>query len=163
MSDARKNPPGGDPGNTGNNDELGAFAADPELAGMFIADAIDHLGTIEATILKLEASPTDLKLVNDIFRPFHTVKGNAGALNPTFYVKVPFDDDKWFRAVQARPDQRQLVHHALPVKAALGETGDGGRPGLLGLAEGLKGGQALGLGGSCVELDLQALLLGLLV
>jgi len=79
MSDARQNP-AGDPGN---NDELGAFTADPELAGMFIADAIDHLGTIEATILKLEAAPTDLKLVNDIFRPFHTVKGNAGVLGIT--------------------------------------------------------------------------------
>jgi two-component system chemotaxis sensor kinase CheA len=79
MSDARQNP-AGDPGN---NNELEAFAADPELAGMFIADAIDHLGTIEATILKLEAAPTDLKLVNDIFRPFHTVKGNAGVLGIT--------------------------------------------------------------------------------
>ncbi len=47
---------------------------------MFIADAVDHLGTIEASILKLEASPGDLTLVNEIFRPFHTVKGNAGAL-----------------------------------------------------------------------------------
>jgi hypothetical protein len=43
--------------------------------------------------------------------PAQAVKGNAGALNPTFYVKVPFDDDKWFRAVQARPDQRQIVHY----------------------------------------------------
>jgi two-component system chemotaxis sensor kinase CheA len=67
----------------GNDDELGAFKADPELAGMFIADAIDHLGTIEAAILKLETAPTDLKLVNDIFRPFHTVKGNAGILGIT--------------------------------------------------------------------------------
>jgi two-component system chemotaxis sensor kinase CheA len=67
----------------GNDDELGAFNADPELAGMFIADAIDHLGTIEAAILKLETAPTDLKLVNDIFRPFHTVKGNAGILGIT--------------------------------------------------------------------------------
>ena len=64
----------------GPDNELGAFIADPELAGMFIADATDHLGTIEATILKLEKSPSDLKLVNDVFRPFHTVKGNAGVL-----------------------------------------------------------------------------------
>jgi two-component system chemotaxis sensor kinase CheA len=62
------------------DNELGAFIADPELAGMFIADATDHLGSIESTLLKLEKSPTDLKLVNDIFRPFHTVKGNAGVL-----------------------------------------------------------------------------------
>src|SRR5215510_7015626 len=76
MADANQIP-AGDPGN---NEELAAFSADPELAGMFIADAIDHLGTIEATILKLEAAPTDLKLVNDVFRPFHTIKGNAGVL-----------------------------------------------------------------------------------
>ncbi|HZT78428.1 MAG TPA: chemotaxis protein CheA [Vicinamibacterales bacterium] len=61
-------------------DELAAFAADPELAAMFIADANDHLGNIEATVLKLEASPADLALVNDVFRPFHTIKGNAGVL-----------------------------------------------------------------------------------
>jgi two-component system chemotaxis sensor kinase CheA len=73
MADATPMP--GEPDN-----ELGAFIADPELAGMFIADATDHLGTIEATLLKLEKSPSDLKLVNDIFRPFHTVKGNAGVL-----------------------------------------------------------------------------------
>jgi two-component system chemotaxis sensor kinase CheA len=78
MSDARPVPPPAGP-----NDELASFLADPELAGMFIADAADHLGTIEATILKLEASPTDLKLVNDVFRPFHTVKGNAGVLGIT--------------------------------------------------------------------------------
>src|SRR5262245_19679229 len=62
------------------DDELAMFAADPEIAGMFIADALDHLGTIESTILKLEAAPGDLTLVNDIFRPFHTVKGNADVL-----------------------------------------------------------------------------------
>src|SRR5215213_4519624 len=62
------------------DDELASFAADPELADMFVADGLDHLGTIEQTILKLEASPADLSLVNDLFRPFHTIKGNAGVL-----------------------------------------------------------------------------------
>jgi two-component system chemotaxis sensor kinase CheA len=76
MADAHQVPPEDDA-------ELGAFTADPELAAMFIADAADHLGTIEATILKLESAPTDLKLVNDVFRPFHTVKGNAGVLGIT--------------------------------------------------------------------------------
>jgi len=62
------------------DDELATFAADPELAEMFVADGLDHLGTIEQTILKLEASPMDLALVDDLFRPFHTIKGNAGVL-----------------------------------------------------------------------------------
>ncbi len=60
--------------------ELDALRSDPELASMFIAEALDHLGTIEAAVLQLEVTPDDLKLLNDIFRPFHTVKGNAGAL-----------------------------------------------------------------------------------
>ena len=69
-----------DPTAPGPDDELAAFAADPELAGMFVADALDHLGTIETTILRLEATPGDPTLINDVFRPFHTVKGNAGVL-----------------------------------------------------------------------------------
>ena len=28
-------------------------------------------------------APADVKLLNDVFRPFHTVKGNAGALGVT--------------------------------------------------------------------------------
>jgi two-component system chemotaxis sensor kinase CheA len=60
--------------------ELATVIADPELASMFIADGLEHLGTIEQTLLKLEASPADLSLVNDLFRPFHTIKGNAGVL-----------------------------------------------------------------------------------
>src|SRR5262249_47042547 len=54
-----------------------------ELSGMFVTDAVDHLGTIEAVLLKLEAAPGDIKLLNDLFRPFHTVKGNAGVLGFT--------------------------------------------------------------------------------
>jgi len=62
------------------DDELATFAADPELAAMFVSDGLEHLGTIEQTILKLEYAPNDLELVNDLFRPFHTIKGNAGVL-----------------------------------------------------------------------------------
>src|SRR5262245_21692845 len=65
------------------DEELAAYLADLELSGMFIADAVDHLGTIEAVVLKLETAPGDTKLLNDLFRPFHTVKGNAGVLGFT--------------------------------------------------------------------------------
>jgi len=60
--------------------DLEVLRSDPELASMFIAEALDHLSTIEATVLQLEEAPDDQKLLNDVFRPFHTVKGNAGAL-----------------------------------------------------------------------------------
>ncbi|MGE3957572.1 MAG: chemotaxis protein CheA [Vicinamibacterales bacterium] len=60
--------------------DVEALGGDAELSSMFVAEALDHLGTIEATLLKLEESPDDKTLLNDVFRPFHTVKGNAGAL-----------------------------------------------------------------------------------
>ena len=65
------------------DDELMMLQADPELAGMFIAEALDHLSSIEALVLQVEAQPGDSKLLNDVFRPFHTIKGNAGALGVT--------------------------------------------------------------------------------
>ena len=64
----------------GDDAELATLQADPDLASLFIAEALDHLGTIEAALLELDERPDDVNLLNDIFRPFHTVKGNAAAL-----------------------------------------------------------------------------------
>ena len=60
--------------------EVDALQTDPELAAMFIAEALDHLGTIESALLRLEDAPADRPLLDEVFRPFHTIKGNAGAL-----------------------------------------------------------------------------------
>jgi two-component system, chemotaxis family, sensor kinase CheA len=68
-------------GDSSIDEDLEVLRSDPELSTMFISEALDHLSTIEATVLQLESDPTDQKLLNDVFRPFHTVKGNAGALN----------------------------------------------------------------------------------
>jgi two-component system chemotaxis sensor kinase CheA len=65
------------------DDEIAMLVADAELAGMFIAEALDHLSSIEALVLQVETQPDDVKLLNDVFRPFHTIKGNAGALGVT--------------------------------------------------------------------------------
>src|SRR5580698_458650 len=48
------------------------------LLGEFIAEAIEHIDSIEAVALKLEASPGDERSINTIFRGFHTIKGGAG-------------------------------------------------------------------------------------
>jgi len=65
------------------DDEIAMLVADAELAGMFIAEALDHLSSIETLVLQVETQPDDVKLLNDVFRPFHTIKGNAGALGVT--------------------------------------------------------------------------------
>ena len=60
--------------------EIDALRADMELASMFVTEALDHLGSIEASLLRLEDAPHDRRLIDEVFRPFHTIKGNAGVL-----------------------------------------------------------------------------------
>jgi len=60
--------------------ELAILLTDPELARTFLSETLDHLGSIEASVLALELAPDDGTVLNDIFRPFHSLKANAGAL-----------------------------------------------------------------------------------
>lgn len=53
---------------------------DPELIADFIAEAKEHLETIEPNLLELEKTPDNLALLNDIFRPMHSLKGASGFL-----------------------------------------------------------------------------------
>src|SRR5918992_788479 len=60
--------------------DLPPLPIDAELLALFTAEALDHLGTIESSVLALESSPDDAEAINAVFRPFHTIKGNAAAL-----------------------------------------------------------------------------------
>lgn len=53
---------------------------DVEVLFSFLTEAQEHLETVEARLLSLEADP-DPKTVNEIFRSVHTIKGVAGFLN----------------------------------------------------------------------------------
>lgn len=53
---------------------------DPELFADFIVEAKEHLETIEPNLLELEKSPNNLALLNEIFRPMHSLKGASGFL-----------------------------------------------------------------------------------
>ena len=46
----------------------------------FMEESSSYLEEIEASILCLEKNKENLEVVNDIFRPFHTIKGNCGYL-----------------------------------------------------------------------------------
>jgi two-component system, chemotaxis family, sensor kinase CheA len=43
----------------------------------FIDESLDSLSVVESLFVKLESFPDDLKIVDSIFRPVHSVKGNA--------------------------------------------------------------------------------------
>jgi two-component system, chemotaxis family, sensor kinase CheA len=55
--------------------------AETSLIADFIAEAGEHIEAIEEGLLLLEANPTDREIINEVFRPFHTIKGVAGFLN----------------------------------------------------------------------------------
>lgn len=50
---------------------------DLSLLPDFIIEAVEHLEEMEAQLLRLVQQPDDLELLNDIFRPIHTIKGGA--------------------------------------------------------------------------------------
>lgn len=53
---------------------------DPELITDFILESKEHLETIEPNLLELEKDPGNLALLNEIFRPMHSLKGASGFL-----------------------------------------------------------------------------------
>ncbi|MEM3849572.1 MAG: chemotaxis protein CheW [Zestosphaera sp.] len=54
---------------------------DPELMNEFIAEAEEHLRSLEENLLQLEKSPEDMNLVREIFRSAHTLKGNSSYMD----------------------------------------------------------------------------------
>lgn len=56
---------------------------DQEILGDFITEACELLETMDQDLVELEQNPTDLELLNRIFRALHTVKGSSGFLGLT--------------------------------------------------------------------------------
>jgi two-component system chemotaxis sensor kinase CheA len=56
-------------------------AQEIEYAQSFYTECKEHIENIESGVLELERTPGDLDKINELFRPFHTIKGMAGFLN----------------------------------------------------------------------------------
>lgn len=54
---------------------------DIEILTDFISEAEDNLNNIEVSLIELEQDPENTDIINDIFRPFHTIKGVSGFLS----------------------------------------------------------------------------------
>jgi two-component system chemotaxis sensor kinase CheA len=57
------------------------FAGMEDLLQDFLQEAGELLSDVDNKLVDLERSPDDRRLLNDIFRGFHTIKGGAGFLN----------------------------------------------------------------------------------
>jgi two-component system chemotaxis sensor kinase CheA len=54
---------------------------DRQILSEFVAESLENLEAIEVKLIHLEENPDDLETINDIFRPFHTIKGISSYLN----------------------------------------------------------------------------------
>lgn len=64
------------------------FAGMEDLLQDFLQEAGDLLSDVDNKLVDLERSPDDHRLLNEIFRGFHTIKGGAGFLNAVELVKL---------------------------------------------------------------------------
>jgi len=98
-------------------DDPEEFLQDPELLGGFIEETSEHLETIEANVLELENNPDDPEIINNIFRPFHTIKGVAGFLNLKAINRLAHSTENLLDDVRngARPMDAQVIEIVLGV------------------------------------------------
>ncbi len=60
---------------------MSSFQGMEELLQDFLTEASELLADVDNKLVELERHPDDRRLLNDIFRGFHTIKGGAGFLN----------------------------------------------------------------------------------
>lgn len=57
--------------------EAPSIHIDEGLLDDFVAESLDALAAIDGLLVRFEHEPNNLTIVNDIFRPVHSIKGNA--------------------------------------------------------------------------------------
>jgi len=102
---------------------MSAFEGMEDLLQDFLTEAGDLLSDVDNKLVELEKTPDDKKLLNTIFRGFHTVKGGAGFLNATPLVELCHRTENLFDKL--RNDQLVLTPEIMDViMAATGVVRD---------------------------------------
>ncbi len=61
----------------------------------FVTESLEHLENIESKILKLEQDPHNEEILNEIFRPLHTIKGISAYLNLEIINKLAHQSESY--------------------------------------------------------------------
>jgi two-component system, chemotaxis family, sensor kinase CheA len=64
------------------------FQGMEDMLNDFLTEAGELLSKVDNQLVELEKHPGDVKLLNEIFRGFHTIKGGAGFLNAATLVEL---------------------------------------------------------------------------
>ncbi|MDB5864864.1 MAG: putative CheA signal transduction histidine kinase [Betaproteobacteria bacterium] len=90
-----------------------------EMLQDFLTEASELLSDVDNKLVELEKRPGDAKLLNDIFRGFHTIKGGAGFLNLTSMVDLCHLTENLFDKLR----RNELALNASIMDAILEATG----------------------------------------
>jgi len=73
---------------------------DTEIINEFIGEASSLINDISDNLLELEQNPSNMELVNAIFRGFHTIKGAAGFMQFDHIVKLCHSEETLFDEIR---------------------------------------------------------------
>lgn len=110
------------------------FSGMEDLLQDFLQEASDLLSDVDNKLVDLERNSDDRRLLNDIFRGFHTVKGGAGFLNATELVTLCHLTESLFdklRTAEMRltPEMMDTIMAATQgVRNMFGELAQGTQP-----------------------------------
>lgn len=103
---------------------------------IFLDESREHLQTCNEKLLDLEKNPTDLQLVNDIFRAAHTLKGMSATMGYADMAQLTHHLENMFDAIRneqmiVTPDSMDTMFEALDhleaMVQSIAEGGDGKR------------------------------------
>jgi len=82
-------------------------AKEMEFIKSFLEEAREHIEAIESALLDIERAPSDASIIDNLFRPFHTIKGMAGFLNLRDISSLTHEAETLLD--QARKGKRQIT------------------------------------------------------
>lgn len=86
---------------------------DVEIVKEFLVESGDHLDDIESKILQLEENPENTDIINNIFRPIHSMKGSAGFLGMKDIGKVSHELETLLD--EARKNKLKITHEIIEI------------------------------------------------
>jgi two-component system chemotaxis sensor kinase CheA len=110
------------------------FSGMEDLLQDFLQESSDLLSDVDNKLVDLEKDPGDRRLLNDIFRGFHTIKGGAGFLNATELVTLCHLTENLFDKLrnaerELTPELMDIIMAATQsVRSMFGELSQGVQP-----------------------------------
>ena len=81
---------------------MSSLSLDPELMQDFLTESGELLEQLDQDLIKLESTPTDPELLNQVFRALHTIKGSASFLALTNLVAIAHAAESALNAARNR-------------------------------------------------------------